>query len=481
MPSQATINAVANKFADQYSIQIANVRNDEQRLQAIVASAQTAPVDSKSIYKDSATYTYNGDFAFVADLETDIYAGALDWHLNKRRVEQNLEDAKGYLQRCLQLRQQYGELAKLRNDTRFKGEEFVRLDLVHLEEVDAGLYKLPWQEAADDRAALETAVGITEEMMRGAATGPGYVYSTVLSESRVQQYISDAADLAKNASSSPLKNDIRQGAAATTKYRTQIENATWQQELAAVRGKLATAQRKEAYLRKDEGFRSHRAAISRQLAWLQMHEHCRENSALNYSERLIRQKALFDINLQCLIERVRVLEPGLRDTYHIDIPVGTPNTGSILDTLSVWLVKAQNELSKYKQFQRMGVYPARSNGTLQVTPRTSSSSLDTLRVDLTVGVPSGDSRLRGINFEYFGDQRRPIELEVSPPGGIVGAPLHFGRVCPFTPALEPKPQYADMLWNASPLGTWQVQGRFDQGAGAISDLVMYVWLAYQTV
>jgi hypothetical protein len=405
-------------------------------------------------------------------------------------VEHNLEEAIRYSQNCLQIRQQYSETAKLRNDTRFKGEEFIRLDEVHLQEVDAGLYRLPWQEAADERTALEFAVSFARTQQ--AITEES---SAVLSNDRVSEYIRDTAKLATDSINIAGRQDlIKDGTTKTTQYRTGLEYAAWLQTSAAVkgsaaqlRGKLSTAQRKEAYLRKDEGFRAHRAAISRQLALLQIREHCRPDSVLNYNERLTQQKSLFDANLQCLIERVIALKPGLKDSYDIEVTLEAPRTGSILDTLSVWLVKVQSELSKYKRTQRLAVYSIWS-GALTVVPGNAGNTADTFQADLVVdvnAVPATKSLLRGVAFEYIGQQQRPISLKVLPPQGTYiavdrgGQPdtLQFGRVYHAAPGLELKPQHSDVFWNGSPLGTWKVEGRFNQTAGVINGLVMHLWLA----
>src|SRR5262249_34015297 len=153
-------------------------------------------------------------------------------------------------------------------------------------------------------------------------------------------------------------------------------------------------------------------------AWLQIQEHCRDGSVLNYAQRLPRQKDLFEVNLRCLVERVITLNSGLNENYEINIPLDPPSKGNILDALAVWLSKAQNELSKYKRSQRIAIYSIWSDSSLSVTPRAVGTEWDTFDVDLVVGqnvVPGTKTLLRGVAFEYFGNQQRPILLKVSPP------------------------------------------------------------------
>jgi hypothetical protein len=498
MPSPTEIEKIRTDLATDYAIDLAGIYSDVNNLGKIIVD-KTKPISSMEIYGGSATYTSNASSAFVPDLETLKYSDiSPDQRLYSRRVEQNLEEALRYSQSCLQIRQEYGEIAKLRNDTRFKGEEFIRLDLVHNQEVAAGLYQLPWQEARDEQIALESTIPevsaqqtIIQEMMQSGAGGNKY--SSVLSDASVQAYIDSAAQLAKN-SASFNKSEIHDGTAATTNYRTKIEFATWLQTLASLKGnlpqlngRLSTAKRKEDYLRQDVGFRSHRAAISRHLAYLQVREHCRDNSPLNYNERLTSEKVLFESNLRCLIERVKSLQPGLKDNYSIDLPLADPETGKILDEVSPWLIRVQNELTKYKRGQRLFVQSIWSD-KITITSRGGGRPLESFDFSLpvdTTGMLAEKPLLRGVAFEYSGSYNRPLMLQVLPPAAAyiptdrAGRPdtLQFGRVFPITPALDIKPQHPDVFWNGAPSGDWKIQGMFDQSVGNIDSFVMHIWLA----
>jgi hypothetical protein len=477
------IETIKADVASRYEIDLGSISEDDKQLKALI-NAPTL-INSDQIYGDAITVTANGPSGLVPDLETFPYADiTADPRLYTKRVEQNLDEAIRYLQTCLQLRQQYAETAKLRNDTRFKGEEFFRLDAVHRKEVAAGLYKLPWMEASDERTALEEAVsqtvaqqGILDDMTSADATGNKY--SAVLSDKLVNEYVQNSALLARN-SASEHKPEVQNGADATARYRTKLEYATWVQTLAAVkanipqlRGKLTTAQRKEVFLHKDEAFRAHRASISTQLAYLQLKEHCRPNSAINYAERLERQGDLFKPNLVALIQRVVAVSTGLKDNYGVDVPLSVPVRGQILDRLSVWLTDVQNELSKAKRDHRLTVSSVWSTAPIKVTPHREGAPWDHFEIDLVVdtkALPSAKVLLRGVAFEYLGDQQRPISLNVVPPKGahistaLSGEPdaLGFGRVFPISPAVDLKPQHPDALWNGSAIGPWKVQGLFDR-------------------
>lgn len=491
------IEAIKANAASQYGVDLASASNDEVRLKALV-SAPTE-IDSAQIYGGSATFSFEKSLAFVPDLETFAFSDVgPDDRLYSRRIEQNLDEAIRYVQNCLQLRKDYAETAKLRNDTRFKSEEFFRLDSVHLEEVAAGLYKLPWMEAADDNSALQEAVAQTaaqqntlEEMLQAGAAGKRY--SAILSDPSVNDFIAKSAQLARDsAGNNPL--EVSKGAVSTTTYRTNLEYATWIQALAAIkanisqlRGKLSTAQRKEVYLRKDEGFRAHRAAISRYLAYLQVGEHCRQNSVINYAERLERQGDLFKSNLVGLIQRTNALMAGIRERYDIDIPLSPPETGQILDRISVWLADVQNEVSKVKRTHRLSIVSVWTASPIKTVPRADGESFDIFEADIAVAEAAmpPKSMLRGVAFEYLGQQSRPLGLKVLPPQSAYDAArkngdtdkLMFGRVCQFSPAAEVKPQHVDVFWNGSAPGVWQIEGTFDRNAGALDAVVMHLWIA----
>lgn len=501
MPNAAETAIITQQFADKYNVDLDSVRRDAAKIRDLVGDIKLNPISSAEIYRNSPTFSSDDSLAFVPEIETlEFSEVASDPRLNSRRIEQNLEEAAGYLQTCLLQRQQYGEIAKLRNDTRFKGEEFIRLDLVHLEEVEKGLYKLPWQEAQDDKTALEKAeveasnqCQIIDDMIQSKPSGKRY--SAVLSDPSVAQLIDKTAYIAVNIANANKLN-VDQASRMTTEYHSCVEYATWMQMLAAAKGniaqldgKISTAKRKEIYLLADEGFRAARAAISRQLALLQMAEHCRPNSPLNYSERLDRQQMLFTANMRALIERVVSLKSALRDYYKIDIPLDTPARGRILDALSVWLVNVQDELLKYKRAERVSVLTVFSLTPVNVTPRDLiGTEYDVFSCEVVVrdeDLPGANALLRGVAVEYVGSYNRPISLDVLPPResfaaadvGLKSDRMRFGRACAFTPESDPKPQYMGLFWNGPAEGAWRVEGQFDQNVGDIKSILIHLWLA----
>jgi hypothetical protein len=489
MPSDAEIGNIEVEFAAKYGLDLAGIKSDTARLKEL--ATQHGQNNDAAAY---TYFTYNGGQAFVPNLEVTAFADvAADQRLNSKRVELNLDDAIRYCQACLQLREQYANLAKLRNDTRFKGEEFVRLDAVHQQEVQAGLYRLPWQEAYDERVGLDTALAeatiqqkTTEEMMNSSASGKRY--SAVLSEARIKENVYTNAFITRQVANDK-KDQVEVQARVTGDYRSGIELATWEESLsgtkanvAQLKARLAVASRKEEYFRKDEGFKSQRAAISRQLAWLQISEHCRRGSELNFDEKLQKLGVLFDANIRFLIERVKVITIGLKQCYDIDLELQTPETGSILDDTTLWLARVRDELSKYKGAQRLSITSKWSANGVASKPNIEHglSAFSAEFVMDKADFPSDRSLLRGAALEYEGAHQRPITLKVYPPvdaaPALHGAPLQFGRTGPVATNRDLLPQHGDMLWNGPPIGTWKLEGRFDATAGAINNIVLHLWV-----
>ncbi|MBN8892734.1 MAG: hypothetical protein J0H91_20815 [Rhodospirillales bacterium] len=487
MPTQADLATIEAAFAQQYGLDLNGIRSDAKQFTALIASNAPDPQSVKG-----ACYTYDGAQAIVPDLETIVFSDVpQDELIGVQRVELNFDETSQYLQACLKIRQQYGEVARLRNDTRFKGEEFVRLDAVHLDEVEAGLYKLAWLEAADEKIALETALArateqeaLCDEMLR--ADAKDHRYSAVLSDGALDLNAKQNGAITRNVVTRDY-DDMERTAIATNAHRNNIEQASWRHVLAGansnvaqVQAKLRIAKRKEDYFRKDVDFRTQRAAISRQLAWLQIYEHCRIGSELNYSEKLQRLKALFDQNVRCLVERVRALDRGLSEIYGLAVPFSAPDVGGMIDEIAIWLVHAGNALSKFKRTQRTTISSIWSEKLIPGDSKV--TGFDVFNGSFTVSdadLPAPKAKLRGIGFEFTGDNRRPMTVRVTPPQGAIIAGgsewLTVGRVCPAS-VFDLKPQHSDALWNGGPTGVWGVRGAFDKSAGDVSGLVMHLWV-----
>ena len=302
-------------------------------------------------------------------------------------------------------------------------------------------------------------------MLRVGDADKSIRFSTVLSEAKIKRHVDNSSFITVNVVNNN-QNEVGPRAVETADYRTGLELATWLETFAASKAnfaqltaKLSIAQRKEKYLRLDEVFRTQRAEISRQIAWLQIGEHCREGSELNYNKKLLQLKTIFDANIRCLIERVGPLALGLEDYYNIDLPLTAPKTGDILDTVSVWLVQVQNEFSKYKRAQRLSIFSKWNVGSIN-TSQIDSNGLTRLQAEFVVDKSDGPNEralLRGIGFEYVGRNQLPVTLKVFPsPDASLGdsgpSSLILGRIYPIAPNLDMKPQHADALWNGSGIG-----------------------------
>jgi hypothetical protein len=502
MPTQPEIDALKQKFGTSYKINVAGIAADAVTLSNLVTSA--TPPSATSIYSTSIS-TFST--SLIDELEQfDFDSIEEDSNIRDRSIEQNVDEAGKYVQACSALRSEYIGLAKLFLDTRLKSEEFFRLDTIHQQEVAAGLYSLPYDEASDDVSSLQATLAesalqkdVIDTMYNASAPSPtAPKYTGALSKTQVDAYTDQAGSVALLAATQNGPA-IQTGTTQLSVYRSKIEDASWQYSLRAntantaqLGGRLSTAQRKQQYLQKDIGFRSTRAAVSRQLAYVQLGENIRPNAPLNYSERLTPTQRLFDLSLRKLIQRVLPLRKGLKEIYGINVSWASPQRGQILDEVGRWLILAQDELGKFHRRQRVSIFTVWLSQSLLRQNRKFPDAVarpEGFRLDLNFEPDDSQSQrglLRGVAFEYLGNGKRPIRLTAVPPIGATAnlsnigrqIPLIFGRVLSLAPGLDIRPQYSDLLWNGNPYGSWRVSCDGDLSRYGIEDIAMHVWLAY---
>lgn len=500
MPTQNEIDTIKQKFGDLYRINVSGIAADAGALAGVVSGV--TPPSASSIYSSSITAFPS---ALIDDLEQfDFDSIGEDVSIRDRSVELNLDEASKLAQACSSLRSDYIATAKLFLDTRLKSEEFFRLDTIHLQEVAAGLYNLPYDEATDDVTSLQAALAesalqkaVIDTMYSATASAPPK-YAGALNDTQVKAFTDQTGNVAQ-LGSTQNQPAIQSGTSQIAEYRSKIEDASWQYSLrtnttsnAQLGGRLTTAQRKQAYLQKDIGFRSSRAAVSRQLAYVQLGENIRANAPLNYSERLMATQKLFQITLRKLIQRVLPLRRGAKQLYGIDIPLPSPSRGQILDDVNKWLTLVQDEVGKYHRKQRISIFTVWLSRCLL---RHNRNFLDAVkhpegfRLDIDFEPDDSQSQcglLRGAAFEYLGSGKRPIRITMVPPLGATGdtgssglqIPLIFGRVLSLAPGLDIRPLFSDQLWNGNPYGVWRVSSESDLSKYGIEDIAMHLWLAY---
>lgn len=480
MPTSADIEKIADSFGLLYGVDVSKVRQDTEKLKKIIAGSGERAIDPSEIYSDSLTFNTDQDSALLADLETfELSDVAPDPRLFDSRVEQTLDEAARYTDFCLQTRRQYTEMGKLRNDTRFKFEEFFRLDLVHEAEVSAGLYQLPLQQAVGELESLRQ--GIATADLQLSAIDAMYSDGNILSDSEDGKFV-EATNGITRATANDDKNKIAAWSEVVTKRRTGLDKATWAQSKMAAAGsraqqnaRLSAADQKAQYFGKDVGFRTQRALISKQLAWLQVQEHARANSALNYEERLSNLRALFEVNLRYLIQRVWSLGRGLKSYYGIETSELVAKKGGILDEVALWIPAVQDAFCKYKRAQRVAIWSRTTQVTIGKNGFESAFSVE------DAALPAGRPLLRGVAFEFAGTYGGPITLRVTAPSGATpfsNPEVLFGRVGPFAPGLELKPQQSDLFWNGLASGTWKIEWSVE-GGGTIDRIIIHLWLAIQ--
>jgi len=297
----------------------------------------------------------------------------------------------------------------------------------------------------------------------------------------------------------PRHPRLAAAAVGLSDYRSRLEEASWWavrrgNEVADVetQAKISLAQKKMDYAAKDIVFRSSRAMVSRQLAWVQLKENTRPNSPINFHERLERLRVLFGTVTRQLVTRVLALRRATKDLYQIDIRLDPPDRGHLLDTVGDWLMSVQERVEKKKQRQRYSAF------TITLSSIAAKLHIDFRRLlhaqpfDMSFTLKDQDTLsikglTRGMAFEYLGRFKKPITLTVRTPptvtqnlsGPVVQPdPFVVSRVLPVEFGLDIRPQHVDSTWNGDPYGAWQVICDHNFAHDGIDDVLMHLWMVH---
>jgi hypothetical protein len=486
--AKSRIARMRAEVASAYKIDEPTLRTDMQSI--ATAASSNAAANPQAI--DQATFNTLTQ-PLVPDLESiEFDTVSADPDVRDRLVEHNLDEALRYLQACNSLRAEYVEKAKVYVDTRLKTEEFFRLDDVHQQEVAEGLYGLPHYEANEAAIAYKAALAAANEQK----TIVTELKANQLSQSQIDAMVDHASKLAR-ASTNVDAATASTESGELAKYRGQLEKVSWDYSeksvdisAAELQAKFNTASKKAEYLKKDITFRSARAAISRQLAYTQLWENSRHGSALNFLERLSVLHAQFEVTLKRLIARVLALKSGAHTLYNVDDTLDPPARGSILDSISLWLAKLQDDVIKYRKRERTYVFSVPLKKLLNGLDSISDNGGANLTFVQAFTRNQG-GLLRGVAFEYVSSSGTggPLTLSVQVPrsatdnvgqrGQTSPASLVFGRVLPVTAGLDLRPQHCDIVWNGSPYGQWNISAPKDAFRGlSVDELLLYVWMAF---
>jgi hypothetical protein len=510
-----------------YFFDITSLNRDGSALRTAVGAAAPPPAPGLLLPNSVSTYLEalsTGGTAVVPELETFNFADlSEDTTIRDRLIEQNLDEALRYLQNCVILRKEYGDIAKLHLDTSLKMQEFFRLDDIHQMEVAAGLYEIPYHEADFNRKATEDALKEAKEQhrifgdlygttpttanvfgtnitlpapdWRGALTPHGLASGYGVIEAANSSTIIASKPFYHNSQHPDVHHEVSAHARLLAEYRSRLEGATWhfnvqttRGNLAELEGRLQVAGLKRDYAWKDITFRAKRAGVSRQLAYVQLEEHTRTNSVLNYSDRLANIAKLFDLSARQLVIRVLALRRAANALYQITTPFQVPTTGTMVDRIAEWLLVLQDQISRVRRRQKTSIFTVLLSGkiasfanTLRTNPFNVSLTLNSNDTWQTPGL------LRGFALEYLGGVIKPLQFKVSPPASATGrlsgsndpsVSLFVGRVLPISNSADIRPQHVDATWNGDPYGTWQIACSDNLAQMGVEDVALHLWLAH---
>jgi hypothetical protein len=248
-----------------------------------------------------------------------------------------------------------------------------------------------------------------------------------------------------------LYDTMRDHARLLAEYRYRMELATWklnelanQINLADLNAKLEISRTKKDYTFKDIAFRTMRANVSKQLAYVQLQENNRPNSVLNYSDRLANIATLFGLSARQLVTRVLALRRAASALYGIDTSLDAPARGTMVDRIAEWLLTLQDKIGRVRRQQKTSIFTVWLSSKISNFDEVVQHMPFSVSVELKpIDTLSISGLLRGVAFEYLGTGERPLQLNVSPPVSATGrlsaanqVPLHsFLEECVVYPLL----------------------------------------------
>lgn len=476
------LDTIKNSVADLYSVNLNRIDLDlESSSDAVQNYVSRKPVE---IAED-----------LIPKLEErEITSPPKAPHLSYLRIEQNIDEAYRYAQNCLRLKREFGEIAKLWADVHYKSEEFFGLDKIHLEEISAGLFKLPWQEAENQKNAAEEALRIANEQevdllsLFGEKEAQSHYFGQ-LSKDSVQELAVRTADAATL--DAKQKPDIRTAVEWTSNHRSSIEVAGWdqrkkgfQKEIARLGEEISSLERKLVYLKKDEEFRALRAQVSRDIAYLQLNEHTESGAVLNYRERLDAIKPVFEQSYQSVCQRVIKISEGFNSLHGIELRIDRVAQGSRSEYIATWIAKAQEALLAVKRKQKVHTYTILARTSEETTANNGQKRfVSTFDFD-EHSQKFKKAFLRGLNIEALNKLTHPINVSIEPPEDLVNHEgqnlrkgLILGQVSETSPNSTQRPQHTDTLWNLPLSGKWRVTANVEMEFPKVDGFLMHLWLA----
>lgn len=456
------------KLANAYSINIDSIESEARAVATRPPGAASAELLSgTSIARRTASS------GVIPPLEDTNAAYTTQGEM--RKIEQQFDEFLKLVESCRSFRREYAEDARLYLEVRLGLEEFFRIDAIHQQEVAAGAYELPWKDAVAQHQS--TSERLAFEKWNENALTEVFKAPAQLDSASVEAFIARNGEAARQSSN---REEARAPTADVAKFRIELDRRQWVKALEDSKAEVksltaieAAMKSRAAYLGKDIGFRQARAAIARDLSYVKRLHHIAVGGPLNYAERIMATRALFNRYLVNAVDRALSIADGARRLYGLEIDRPELVDHKVLDSLSDWAQRTQELLGRRRRRERVACVSISIAGRFD---RFRSRLDDGISMELKASdfLNLSGAMLRGVAVELItSDATAVASVLVTPPGEPNALP--FGRVTASRDA--PAPQFVETVWNRSALGTWAVKAATKLSMN-VTDLVVTAWVAY---
>ncbi len=371
-----------------------------------------------------------------------------DLDRNPMRPEELLDEVSRLVGTLRQLEKDYDANAAAWLDARARYEEWSLLDRVHGQEVEAGCYRLPKEEAAAELEVLTRSEDRFNKLITegGAAHRWLNSYLDDTTKNRIVEWrgriVSEPFHLDNNVQASlrTAGDGVADWEFGVQKQQFLCSKTFWELERDNLRTRLPDARLKARFTELDEGFRQQRREVGQQLALMRWTEHTRPKGPLNYADKMDEIARRYASYLAQAAAVEAVLERGMRAVYGYSLP-GTREDDS-LEAIETRVIPIRSRLSAYRANELVQMFTLTfAVGTTD--RRTQRFTPDTRR-----------PRIIAIDAEHQGSENDLLSIQVTPPGPQ-SPTVTLGRVTragsnALTPAFQRQ------LQNRAATGEWAI-------------------------
>lgn len=421
---------------------------------------------------------------FFLDLDQNIAEKELsteEFNLIPRQVERLINQAAELLDRCLSDRAEFDRLRSQAFEEWLELCRFVRVDQIHTEEIEAGIYDLShqrtvaeleaerrrWYSSEEASSALQERLHLfdhdeaIEQEVKDRET-QGYVGAAPATRGAREPWYKPGWPSGiggnKMDAMATLESQSAMRYLARDRLSSEIQAVKEHGEFAAIGTRLHWLERNAAWTEKEREFQSRRVQIDRDAHDLRAREFTKKNGALAYVERSKQVYRRFIGDFREALARLRAVEAGLLEVYQCKYPLPEELT---IESLVEWSRAVINWLVRWSQHEQSTTIVCSAKRILGAEGLSNALQSGVLELELREPIEARFSfaRMRGLSVHVEANSSNGIQpvwrLQVQLPQEDVPI-LEVGRA--FSRAVA---RPADLLGaisthNAVPFGHWRI-------------------------